>query len=230
VDDAAHERQPVAASARTETTVEAEVRARVAEGIGGPRGAVEVVLPFVVFTTAFLLTDEVRPAVALGIGSGVLLLVARLAQRSTTRFVRNGLIGIAVAAVVATATGRAEAAFLPGIVQNAAWAVALTVSILVRWPAAGFLIGAILGDVTDWRRDPAILRLGNRLTLVLLVPMVLRVAVQYPLYVAEAVGWLGVTRVVLGWPLSLAAFAVGGTILARGQTPIRRPALPGHET
>jgi hypothetical protein len=209
------------------TTVEAEVRARVAEQLGGARGSVETVLPFALFTLVFVLSEDVGLSVGVGIGVALAMYALRLVQRASTQFVRNGLVGIGIGAVFALASGRAETAFLPGIIQSAAWALGLGVSILVRWPAAGFLVGAVLGDTTAWRDDPAIVRLSNRLTLCLLVPMVVRVAVQYPLYAAGEVGWLGVSRIALGWPLSAVAFAVAAGILARGRTPIQRDAITG---
>ncbi|MDP8928411.1 MAG: DUF3159 domain-containing protein [Actinomycetota bacterium] len=205
-----------------ERTVEAEVRAKIAEALGGPRGAVESALPLVVFTAAYVVNDELRLALTLGGVVAVILYGIRLIQRSSTRFVRNGLAGIVVAAVFALAMGSGEAAFLPGIIQNAAWAVALGASIILGWPLAGFLIGAVLGDSVAWRDNRAIVRLSNQLTLVLLVPMVIRVAVQYPLYVAGEVGWLGVARLALGWPLTGATLAVAGAILVRGRTPLPR--------
>jgi hypothetical protein len=214
------------APADPEHTVEAEVRARVAEQLGGPRGAVETVLPFAIFTLAFVVADDVRSSVALGVGAAVVMLVVRLLQGSSTQFVRNGLFGIVIGAAFALISGRAETAFLPGIIQSAVWAAGLAVSILVGWPAVGFLVGSVLGDPTSWRDDPAIVRLSSRLTLVMLVPMVVRVAVQYPLYLAGEVGWLGVSRIALGWPLSLVAFAVAAAILARGRTPLRAQPQP----
>ena len=212
-----------------EPTVESAVRAHLAALLGGPRGGLEAALPIALFALAYVVMDGLRPAVVLGAGSALLLLAVRLVQRSSTQFVRNGLVGIAIAAAVAMATGRAETAFLPGIIQSAAWAAGLGASVLVRWPAAGFLIGGVIGNATGWRDDPSIVRLSNRLTLVVMVPMVVRVAVQYPLYLAGEVGWLGVTRIALGWPLSLAAFAVIAAILARGQTPLRTSRRQGTE-
>ena len=209
-----------AAPRRSYHTVETLVRARLAAMVGGPRGGIEVALPIALFTLVFVVVDELRPAVVAGLAVAVVLFVARLAQRSSTQFVRNGLVGMGVAALVAMATGRAEDAFLPGILQSAGWAVVLAVSIVVRRPAAGYLIGAVLGDPSGWRHNAAVVRLGTKLTLVLLVPMIVRVAVQLPLYLAGEVGWLGVSRIALGWPLSLAAFAVGAGILARGNTPL----------
>jgi hypothetical protein len=206
-----------------EPTVEEAVRTRVAELFGGARGSTEAVLPFAAFTLAFVITDELRLSLALGGAAALLLLAIRAAQRSSTQFVRHGMFGIAIGAAIALASGRAETAFLPGIVQNALWAVGLAGSMVVGRPAAGYLIGAVLGDPTGWRDDPAVVRLAHRLTFILLVPMLLRATVQVPLYLAGEVGWLGVARVALGWPLTAAALAVAAAMLARGRTPLRRP-------
>lgn len=203
-------------------TVEGEVRARLAAELGGVRGSLETAFPMVVFTVAYVVTDELRPSVVGAVVAAVGAYGLRLVQHSQTRFVRHGLIGILVAAALATFTGRAETAFLPGIVQNGVWAMLLGGSVVLRWPLAGFVIGTVLDDRTGWRDDPAIVRLSNRLTLVLLAPMVIRLAVQVPLYVAGAVGWLGASRVVLGWPLHAAALALAGLILLRGTTPLPR--------
>lgn len=214
------------ASEHTETTVEAAVRAKFGSLLGGPRGGVETALPIAAFTVVYLVTDEVRPAAALSVGAALALWGLRRARRSSTKFVRQGLFGMVVAAVIALATGRAETAFLPGIIQAAVWAVVLVGSVLVRRPVAGYVIGAVLGDLTGWRTDPAIVRLGTRLTLVLAAPMLVRVAVQSPLFLAGEVGWLGATRIALGWPLHVATLAVVAAMLARGHTPVRGSVPP----
>lgn len=217
----------VGRDAGVQTTVETEIRARISGWLGGPRGSLETAVPFVAFTVAFVVTDELVPAIVIGITSSVVLLGLRLAQRTSTQFVRNGLFAIAFSAVIATVTGRAEAAFLPSIVQSTAWAVVFGVSILVGRPVAGYLIGAAIDDRAGWLHDPAIVRLANHLTLVFMVAMSVRVAVQYPLYLAGEVAWLGVSRVALGWPLSGVALAVAAAILARGRTPLPQSAAPG---
>ena len=60
----------------------------------------------------------------------------------------------------------------------------------------------------------------------LAVPYVLRFVVQLPLFLAGKVLWLAVAKVVLGWPLLLAALFVIGVLLSRGRTPIEQPAEP----
>lgn len=201
-------------------TVEGEIRAELSQRLGGLRGSLETAVPLVVFTAVYVTTDQVRTAMLVAVVTAAAAYGLRLLRRSETTFAMQGLVGIAVAAVFVSITGEAESAFLPGLLQNGAWALLLGVSLVVRWPAAGFLVGAVVRDTTGWRRNPAMLKLAYRLTLVLLAPMLIRLGVQVPLYMAGEVGWLATSRVVLGWPLHAATLAVGGLILLRGKTPL----------
>jgi uncharacterized protein DUF3159 len=207
---------------RTEAyaTVEAAVRAQLSKALGGVRGMIEAAVPTMGFTATYVATKELKLALWIGVGAAVLLLAVRLAQRSTSQFVLNSLVGIAIAAVFALRSGKAEDAFLPGIIYNSAYAVGMIISIVVRWPLVGFIIGSVTGDPTAWRRNPAIVRLCSRLTWLLLFPCLLRVVVQYPLYLAGQVGWLGIAKIGLGWPLQVAALGAMVWILARGRTPM----------
>ncbi|WP_233526396.1 DUF3159 domain-containing protein [Actinomadura spongiicola] len=206
-------------------TVEAAVRAQLAKALGGVRGMIEAAVPVTAFTGAYVATKDVKLAVGAGAGAAVLLLAVRIAQRSNPQFVVNSLVGIAVAAFFALRSGKAEDAFLPGIMLNAAYAAAMIFSIVVRWPLVGFIIGTVTGDPTAWRRDPGIVRLCSRLTWLLVLPCAARVAVQYPIYLADGdqSGLLGPAKIVMGWPLQVAALAAMVGLLARGRTPIDRP-------
>ena len=203
------------------STVEEVVRHRLSTALGGRRGMVEGALPTIGFTVTFLVTHQLRTALVVGVSLAVVLLVVRIVQRQPVQFVVNSLVGIAIAAIFASRTGRAEDVFLPGIVYNAAYAVGMLASVALRWPVVGLMIASVTGDLTSWRSDPAVVRLCSRLTLVLALPCIVRVAVQYPLYLAGEVGWLGVTKIALGWPLQVAALAAMAWLLARGRTPLR---------
>ena len=212
-----------AADEQARQTVEAAVRTQLSKALGGLRGTAESAVPTVAFTLTWLLAHDLKLAVGLSVGSAVLLLAARLAQRSTTQFVLNSLFGIGIAAFFALRSGKAEDAFLPGILYNAGYSVAMIFSIIVRWPVVGFIIGSVTGDPTAWRENPAVVRLCSKLTWLLVLPCVLRVLVQYPLYLAGQVGWLGTAKIALGWPLQLASFAAMVWVLTRGRTPIQEP-------
>lgn len=123
-------------------TVEELLRARLGAALGGWRGALESALPTVAFVAAWTSTHEVRPAVGAAVVALVLLAGLRLARRQTLRFIAYAAFGVAVAAFFALRSGRAEDAFLPGMIQTAAFGLAMLVANLVRWPLFGFLLGA----------------------------------------------------------------------------------------
>ena len=207
-------------------TVEQVVRTQLAAALGGPRGVVETAVPTVGFTICYVVTHELRLSLTVGIASAAVLVLLRLVQRSTLKFVLNSLFGIMIAGVFAARSGKAQDAFLPGIVYNGAYALAMVASILVRWPVLGFLVGTATGDPTGWRANPALVRLCSRLTWLLVLPCALRFAVQLPLYKAGAVGALGTAKVVMGWPLQVAALFAMGALLARGRTPVDAAGRP----
>jgi hypothetical protein len=220
-----------------EETVEAVVRAQLSSALGGRRGMLEAAVPTILFTLTFIITKELERSLVVSVAAAVVLLVARLVQRSTVQFVLNSLFGIGIGAFFAwrSAQGggdendQALAYFLPGIIYNAAYAVGISLSIIVRWPIMGFMVGSVAGDPTAWHRDPQIVRLCSHLSWMLVVPCVIRVAVQLPLYLAgrsgamdpeAAVAVLGLSKIVMGWPLQLAALGAMVWLLARNRTPV----------
>lgn len=201
-------------------TVEQVVRQQLAKALGGVRGMLEAAVPTIGFTVTYVVANQVRLAVGVGIALALVLLVVRLVQRQTPQFVINSLIGIAIAAVFALRSGEARDAFLPGILYNGAYAVVLVATIVIGWPLVGFIIGSVTGDPTAWHRDRRIVRLCRTLTWLLAIPCVLRVVVQYPLWSADLVGWLGTAKVLMGWPLQVAALAAMAYVLGRNHTPV----------
>lgn len=210
-------------------TVEAAVRAQLGKAFGGVRGIVEAAVPTIAFTVTWISTEELRLSIIVSVALAVALLLVRLVQRSTPQFVINSLIGIAIGAFFASRTGEAKDYFLPGILYNAVYSVGMLISIVTRWPVVGFLIGSVTSDPVGWHKDPGVVRLCTRLTWLLMLPCVVRVAVQLPVYLFgggdEAVAALGVAKIAMGWPLQVAALASMVWVLGRGRTPIK-PVAP----
>jgi hypothetical protein len=212
--------------AAAHTTVEEVVRVELLRALGGWRGTLEAAVPVLLFVTAWGLTSELRWAIWLAGAGMAAFVVARLVQRQTLTHVLSGVVGLVVAAVVATRTGNASDFFLPGILYNAGLAVVFATSMVLGWPVVGFMFGAVTGDVTGWRRRRGVRRLFQKLTGVLLANYVIRVAVQLPLYLAGSVVVLGASKVALGWPLLGISVIVIGALLAAGRTPLEE----GDET
>ena len=226
------------ASADTQT-VEQVVRAQLAKALGGRRGMVEAAVPTIMFTAVWLTTRELRTALVVSVAAAGALLVVRLVQRSTIQFVVNALFGIGLGWLFVTLSARGGASedeqalayFLPGILYNSGYAVVLALTCLVGWPVVGFMVGSVTGDVTGWHEDRQVVRLCTRLTWLLVLPCVVRAGVQGPIWLAgnggtldadTAIALLGVLKVVLGWPLQLAALAAMVWLLTRNHTPVQR--------
>jgi Protein of unknown function (DUF3159) len=197
------------------------------ELLGGRGGALDATVPVLAFVVGLTVaqgvgwTQPVAWAGGAAVLSALLLGGYRVARGRPPRAIAVGLLGVAVAAVVALYTGRAVDFFLVQIVANAVSAMAWAVSILVRWPLLGVIIGAALGQRTRWRRDPDLVRGYQRASWAWVAQYVVRLVVFLPLYLADAAVALGVARLLLTWPLVALCIAVAW--------PLVRSALPpGH--
>jgi Protein of unknown function (DUF3159) len=176
------------------------------DAVGGPLGIAESALPAAAFVLTYTITgQETRPAVIAAVALGVVFAVARIVRGQTVQFALAGLGGLALSAYVVSRTGRAGDFFLPGLLANAGYALAYLISIAVRWPLLGIIVAALRGGDMSWRKDPKQVRLYSLASWVWVALFSLRLAVQLPLYLADAVTALGVARIAMGVPL----FAVG---------------------
>jgi len=222
-------------------TVEQVVRSQLSTALGGVRGMLEAAVPTLVFTALWLTARDLRLALVCSVGAALVLLVVRLVQRSSVQFVVNALVGIGIGALFVTLSARsggtedeqALAYFLPGLIYNAGYAVLMALSCVTRWPLVGFMVGSVTGDPTAWRSDPQVVRLCTRLTWLLVLPCLARVLLQGPLWLGAdggalpaepVIAALGVMKVVLGWPLQVAALAAMAWVLGRNATPVEAPA------
>ncbi len=205
--------------------VEELVRHELSSRLGGVRGIVESAVPFIAFTVVWVSTIDLTWSLIAALTAAALLAVVRLVQKQSLRFVVQAVVPTAIAALIASRTGRAEDVFLPGILYNGALAAISVLSVAFRRPIVGYLIGAAVGRPTGWTGDRSLVRMTSRLTLVLAVPYTARLLIQLPLFLAGQVVWLAIAKLALGWPLLLAAIAVIGVMLSRGRTPIADSAL-----
>ena len=204
-------------------TVEELIRPRLSTARGGWRGSLATALPTIAFIGVWSWRQDLQLAVWTAVAVAVVLTVARLVQRSSLQHVFGAVIATGLAAFFAMRSGKAEDAFLPGMLFSGAYLVGTLISILAKWPVVGFLVGAgdprAAEDPFGWRRDKGMVRVCTRLTWVLVALYVVRLSIQIPLYLAAQVEALGVAKIVLGWPLWLGGVAVMGWLLVRGNTP-----------
>lgn len=196
-----------------------------AQAVGGVRGLVEAVLPGLVFVVAFVIfTDLTIPLIA-SVVAALVLVVARLVQRTPVTQALGGLLGIAIGVAWAWRSGEAENYYAGGLLLNAGYLVVLLATILVRRPAVGYVVEAlragltpeavkaeanrapddeapsVFAALTAWRDDPVKMRTYAIATWLWVGLFALRLAVKVPLFYAGYIGWLGTFHLVLGVPL-----------------------------
>ncbi|MBF4462308.1 MULTISPECIES: DUF3159 domain-containing protein [unclassified Rathayibacter] len=169
--------------------------------MGGVRGILEAVVPGVAFVLFYTVTSELVLSLLASVGLAVVFTVARVLGRTPVVQALGGLLGVVVSAVLALMTGRAVDNFVPGLITNLAYGLVFLVSVLVRWPLIGVGAGYLMGDGTAWRQDRRKRRLFSALSLAWAGLFLLRLAVQYPLFLAEDTTALGTWKLVLGLPL-----------------------------
>lgn len=176
------------------------------EAVGGPLGMAETSLPAVAFVVAYTASgSDTNTSALVAVGLALTLTVARLVRRESPRHALSGLVGVALAAFIATQSGRAEDFFLPGLLANAAYASAFLISLAVRKPLVRIIVTKLDGEDEHWRDDPHTTRAFVLATWLWAGVFLLRLVVQLPLYLAGAVVALGVAKTVMGLPI----FALG---------------------
>lgn len=196
------------------------------ELLGGRRGAIDASVPPAVFVVGWLVSGRsIGWGAAAAIAAGVAVGIWRLARgRRVTASVAS-VAAVSLAAFVAIQTGRPEDFFLIQLLSNVASALAWALSILVRWPLLGVVVGLLLGQKTKWRRDPDLVRAyGNASWVWVLGQYTVRVLVFGLLWWSGWVVALGVARVVLSWPLVALTLGASAVVL-RKSLPADHPGL-----
>jgi hypothetical protein len=189
--------------------------------LGGIRGLAETILPGLVFLVLFTFTQNVPLSIGLSVLVAVVFTVVRIVGKTPVTQAIAGLLGVGISAILALITGRGEDNFILGIWTNAAYAAALLISILVRWPLIGLIAGYLMGDGLAWRRARGKFRVMQALTFLWLLLFAARLVVQVPLYLAhtpEATVALGITKLLMGVPLYAPLLLITWFVV-RGQFP-----------
>ncbi len=174
--------------------------------IGGWRGIIDSGVPTLTFVFAYLITGQnLSSSVIAAIVAGVLIAGWRLIRRESLTQIGVGFLGLLVSAGFAKYTGKAGDFYLPGLLTNLAYGTFFLMSVLVRWPLIGVFLGYFTGQGTAWRKNPSQRRALAAATWIWVALFFSRLAVQAPLYFANDVTALGIFKVVMGWPLFLAA-------------------------
>ena len=185
------------------------------EALGGKRGLVDSGLPAVVFVFVNSVVQALsgrepalRAALVAAVLTGVAIVGLRVLRKEPLQQAVSGFLGLGLAVFFAARSGEARGFFLPGIWINVAYGVAFFVSALVGRPLVGAIYSAVEGLGTRWRDDPRLRRVFAYASVGWALVFGARAAVQGTLYVMDRPGLLAAARLLMGWPLTIAAVAL----------------------
>ena len=189
------------------------------DSIGGPLGIIEAVLPATLFSFTYALTKDALTAVVVAASSSLLFIVIRLIQRKALTQAIVGALAIALAAFLALRDGgQAADYFIPGFITNASYGTVLLISVLIRRPIMGYIAQLLFG-LQVWREDRPTYRRLRLVTLIWVGFFSARLAVQLPLYFANAVEALALARAIMGAPAYAGLLALTWVLLRRIKVP-----------
>jgi hypothetical protein len=175
------------------------------DALGGPLGIAQSLLPGAIYVTIFSISQNVLWSAVSAGSLAFAFLVWQLIRRKPLTSVIAGLIGLLISVYLPLRDGfdnsNAADYFLPGFFTNSAYLGALLLSVLLRYPLAGFVIGLLSGTGSEWRKDKSLFRRYNWITLMWATLFSARLLVQVPLYLTDQVTALGITKLAMGTPL-----------------------------
>jgi hypothetical protein len=198
-------------------TVSGEPAAKPAlvEALGGKRGLIDSGLPAVIFvfvnSVVQAFSDRgtaLNAALVAAVATGVAVILLRLVRRETLQQAVSGFLGLAIAVFFARRSGEARGFFLPGIFINITYGTVFLGSALVGRPIVGAIYAAVDGLDKRWREDPRLRRVFAYASIGWATVFASRAAVQGLLYLMDRPGLLAAARLLMGWPLTIAAVAL----------------------
>ena len=186
--------------------------AQLLDRLGGRRGVVDGALPPVVFLVVNAVTGlgptagtSVQWAALAAVATGLGIVLLRVARRESLKAALRGLAGLGVAVAFAAWTGEARDYFLPGIWVDAAYAVGFAASAVVGHPLVGILYAMVHGTGRTWRDMAGLRRVLTLATWGWTLVFAARAGVQAIFYSADRPELIGLSKLLLGWPLTVAA-------------------------
>ena len=136
-------------------------------------------------------------------------------KRPWTQLV-GSLVGVGLAIwLTLRPGGQAGDFYLKDFWINAAYGSVLLLSVIVRLPLIGLLMGFLTNQGLSWRKDKRKVRFFDLVTLLWVGLFATRLLVEVPLYLAGEVVTLGFVKIVLGLPFYLTMIWVSWLMLRR---------------
>jgi hypothetical protein len=195
--------------------------------LGGWRTVAEGVASKTVFLAAHLLTGRVALSAMVAVAAVLVFAIFRVCTDRKYWQAAFGLVIVGVSASLAGTTGQAVDFYLVSVLVSVGAGAVFLVSLLVRWPIIGVLVGGARGERSSWRHDRARSRRYQACTAVFLAKFGFAAMVMAPLYLTDQVTALGIASTLLSTPATgLCAYVCWRILRAGADLPDANPTGP----
>jgi hypothetical protein len=191
----------------------------VIKALGGKKGLIDSGLPAVIFLVTFNVRNNLREAIVAALSLSICLAIFRLAKKDTIQHSISGILGVLICAYFANRSGNASDFYIPKLLTNLAYGSAYLLANLVGWPILGIVLGPLLGENFEWRKNPERKKVYTRASWIWVAMFFARIAVQYPIYRSGNVNLLGTVNLAMGYPLFFAT-AYGSWLVIKTAPPV----------
>ena len=172
----------------------------IVKSMGGWFGIAESVLPTIVFVSTFQITANIWLAILFSGALSLAALIRQLIVRSALTQAFVGALSIALTIWLTTRDNNASDYFLQGLITNSSYLAVALISLAIRWPLVGVLIGFLIGEGFSWRKKASHFKRFSAATAIYCALYVLRLGVEIPLYLSHNLSALGAAKLILGIP------------------------------
>lgn len=184
--------------------------------VGGIQGLIETTLPGFLYVLSYSIFRNLPVSITVVVISVLALTIRHLVKRRPWTQLIASLVGLAVAIYLTLRPGgQAGDYYIKDFWINAAYGLVLLLSMIVRIPLIGVIVGLLTNQGLSWRKAPIKVRYFDLVTLLWVGLFATRLAVELPLYFAGDVVTLGFVKLVLGLPFYLTMIWVSWLLLRR---------------
>ena len=171
------------------------------KSFGGWLGITESILPTIVFIFIYQITANVWMAVFVSGGLSLVALVRQLIVKTALTQAVVGVLSIGITIWLTLRDNNASDFFLQGLITNSLYLLVALISLVIRWPIVGVIVGFLIGEGFSWRKKPAHFKRFAAATAIYCSIYLVRLVIEVPMYLANNLAALGAAKLVLGIPL-----------------------------
>lgn len=186
--------------------------------VGSKRDMIDASAPAIVFVIANSLWSLQAAAIAAG-ALGLATMLWRLSKKQDAKRAMFGLAGVAFAAGIALWTGEASAYFVPGVIIGAIMGLLTLVSVAIKQPTSVILAMSFEHHPKEHYRRPEVLRAHMLVTAAWGLVFLARAGLRAYLVANDEVELLGLSAVILGYPLTFGLAGLSVLYLRRLPVP-----------